>query len=243
MNEKLKLGIPSKGRLKKQILEWFSNVGIQILTGEDERGYYATVSGFSEISIIFLSANDIPKEIYKGSLHLGITGQDLVREKIPLWHQNTLEIKKLGFGYANLVLAVPEFWVDVNDLEDFDDVAGLFRKKHGFPLRIATKYHNLVWSFMREKGIGDYSLIDSQGATEGSVRNLYSEAIADISSTGETLKANNLKIITKNPILKSQSVLFLSKNSFWSKKNKEVFKLLCENINIDYCNFKSSIFL
>ncbi len=243
MNEKLKLGIPSKGRLKKLTLEWFSNVGIEILTGEDERGYYATVSGMSEISIIFLSANDIPKEIYKGTLHLGITGQDLVREKIPSWYHNLFEVKKLQFGHANLVLAVPEFWIDVNDLEDFDDVAGLFRKKHGFPIRIATKYHNLVWSFMREKGIVDYSLIDSQGATEGSIRNLYSEAIADISSTGETLKANNLKIITHQPILESQSVLFASKNSYWGKKNKKVLKFLCEKINIEYCKLENFLFL
>ncbi len=243
MNEKLKLGIPSKGRLKKLTLEWFSNVGIEILTGEDERGYYATVSGISGLSIIFLSANDIPKEIYKGTLHLGITGQDLVREKVPLWNQSVMEVKKLQFGFANLVLAVPEFWIDVNDLEDFDDVAGLFRKKHGFPIRIATKYHNLVWSFMREKGIVDYSLIDSQGATEGSVRNLYSEAIADISSTGETLKANNLKIITQKPILESQSVLFASKNSNWGKNNKEVFKFLCKKLNIEYFNFKKFLLL
>ena len=136
----LKIGIPSKGRLKKSVLEWFSNYGIEIFIDNGGRGYNGIVSNISSFSVILLSANDIPLEMKKGSLHLGITGQDLVQEKVPLWKKNIFELKKLDFGYADLVLAVPEFWVDVNNLEDFDDVAVLFRKKNGFPLRIATKY-------------------------------------------------------------------------------------------------------
>ena len=236
-DKSLKLGIPSKGRLKKLVLEWFSESGIEIFIDNGGRGYNGSIPNISEFSVIFLSANDIPQEIKKGSLHLGITGQDLVQEKVPFWQKHIFELKKLNFGHADLVLAVPEFWIDVNNLEDFDDIAVLFRKKNGFPLRIATKYHNLVWSFLRENGIVDYSLIDSQGATEGSIRNLFSEAIADISSTGATLKANNLKVITEQPILQSQCVLFGSKNSLWRNQNIESFKKFCDKIKINNKSF------
>ena len=120
----------------------------------------------------------------------------------------------MGFGFANLVLSVPKFWIDVDTLDDFDSAAEAFRDKHGFRLRIATKYHYLVREFLKSAGVADYQLVDSQGATEGTVKNETAEAIADITSTGETLKANHLKILDDGLIHSSEATLFKSMSAF-----------------------------
>lgn len=176
--------------------------------------------GFDDIELVLLSAGEIPKELAAGRIHLGVTGQDLVHEKIPGWQQKIVELTPMGFGHADLVLAVPSSWLDVENIDDFDAVAAAFRAKHGFRLRIATKYHNLVREFLRGHGVADYQLIDSQGATEGTVKNLTAEAVADITSSGDTLRANHLKILPDGLILKSQATLFKSKRADWSKASK-----------------------
>jgi len=133
---------------------------------------------------------------------------------------------ELGFGHADLVLAVPAGWVDVDVMDDLDAVAAAFRKKHGFRMRIATKYHRLVREFLTGHGVADYQLVDSQGATEGTVKNLTAEAIADITSTGETLRANHLKVLSDGLILKSQATLFASQSADWSGDNGKVLATL-----------------
>jgi ATP phosphoribosyltransferase len=134
-----------------------------------------------------------------------------VREKLPHWEHHVTEIARMGFGRADLVLAVPQAWVDVNNLDDLDAVAAQFRARHGMRLRIATKYHRLVREFLRAKGVADYQLVDSQGATEGTVKNQTAEAVADITSTGETLRANHLKILQDGLIHASQATLFATR--------------------------------
>ena len=114
------------------------------------------------------------------------------------------------YSGANLVLAVPAAWVDVETVDDLDAVAAAFRATHGHRLRIATKYHRLVRDYLRNQGVADYLLVDSQGATEGTVKNLTAEAIADITSTGATLEANHLKVLADGPIHESQATLFQS---------------------------------
>ena len=206
----MKLGIPSKGRLKKEVLNWFKNKGIKILTSDDDRSYAAKVSGFPNIQLFLIPPIEIPSLLLKGDLDLGVTGQDLIEEKIPEWKKYVKELIKFGIGRADLVIAVPEFWIDVNNLEDLDDVANIFRRKMGFRLRIATKYHNLARKYLKEFGITDFKLIDSQGATEGLIKNEAAEVVIDISSTGQTFKSNKLKVLPIKPIKKSEVALFSS---------------------------------
>ena len=206
----LKLGLPSKGRLQELTIDWFAERGVTIERTGSGREYAGRVVGFDDIELVLLSAGEIPKELAAGRIHLGVTGQDLVHEKIPGWSEIIEEVIPMGFGHADLILAVPDIWLDVENIDDFDAVAAAFRAKHGYRLRIATKYHNLVREFLRGHGVADYQLVDSQGATEGTVKNLTAEAVADITSSGDTLVANHLKILPDGLILKSQATLFRS---------------------------------
>jgi ATP phosphoribosyltransferase len=153
----------------------------------------------------------VPRELASGRIHFGVTGTDLVQEKLPLWSQQVEPMAELGFGFADLVIAVPIAWVDVETVDDLDAVAAQFRARHGMRLRIATKYHRLVREHLRCAGVADYALVDSQGATEGTVANETAEAIADITSSGETLRANHLKPLSDAPILRSQATLWRSR--------------------------------
>lgn len=209
----LKLGVPSKGRLMVDTFNWFAARGITLARTGSEREYAGSVTGIDGVELALMSAGEIPRELAAGRLDLGVTGTDLIREKLPLWPDQVETLAKLGFGQANLILAVPAFWADVNTLDDLDAVAAAFRAEHGHRLRIATKYHRLVRAHLKKAGVADYQLVDSQGATEGTIKNLTAEAIADITSTGTTLEANHLKILGGEPILRSQATLFLSKTS------------------------------
>jgi ATP phosphoribosyltransferase len=206
----LKLGVPSKGRLMEKTFEWFGARGIQLARSGSEREYAGVVEGIEGVSLVLLSAGEIPRELASGRIHLGVTGTDLVQEKLALWQTSVTALAELGFGHADLILAVPQGWSDVDTLHDLDAAAAAFRQVHGHRLRIATKYHRLVREFLREAGVADYALVDSQGATEGTVANETAEAIADITSTGETLRANHLKILGDGLILRSQATLWQS---------------------------------
>jgi len=212
----IKLGVPSKGRLQEKTFEWFSGHGITLERKGSDREYSGAVRGVNGVDLVLLSAGEIPRELAAGRIHLGVTGTDLVREKLPLRDDCVTELTLMGFGHADLVLAVPKVWVDVSTLDDLDAVAAQFRARHGFRLRIATKYHALVREFLRQHGVADYQLVDSQGATEGTVRNLTAEAIADITSSGDTLTANHLRALDDGLIHKSQAALFCSKRADFS---------------------------
>jgi ATP phosphoribosyltransferase len=178
----LRLGLPSKGRLMEDAFAWFAKRGIAL--GRASGREYAAQSNWSGLEPVLLSAGEIPRELEAGRIHLGVTGSDLVREKIARWEERVEEIAPMGFGHADVVIAVPRFWVDVETLDDLDAACAGFRLAHGHRLRIATKYHRLTRDFLRAAGVADYLLVDSQGATEGTVRGETAEAVADITSTG-----------------------------------------------------------
>ncbi len=207
----LKLAVPSKGRLMEQCFDWFADHGVRLSRSGSDREYAGRVEGVENLSLQLLSAGEIPRELGAGRIDLGVTGTDLVREKLAGWRSVVTEIAPMGFGHADLVLAVPAGWRDCETLDDFAAIARDFRRAHGFRLRIATKYHRLVRAWLSAHEVADYQLVDSQGATEGTVANLTAEAIADITSSGETLRANHLKILGEPPILQSQATLFASK--------------------------------
>lgn len=197
----------------EKTFEWFQARGITLTRSGSEREYAGEVAGVSGVSLVLLSAGEVPRELAAGRLHLGVTGTDLILEKLPLYEQQVVPIQEMGFGEADLIMAVPKAWVDVDNLDDLDAVTAAFRAHHGFRLRIATKYHRLVREYLRDAGVADYAIVDSQGATEGAVANETAEMIADITSTGETLRANHLKVLGDGPILRSQATLWRSRTA------------------------------
>ena len=227
----VKLGVPSKGRLMEKTFDWFAKRGITLTRTGSDREYAGVVDGVDGVSLVLLSAGEVPRELAAGRIHLGVTGTDLIHEKLPLGEQQVEPIEELGFGHADLVLAVPKGWVDVDLTDDLDAVAAMFRERHGFRLRIATKYHRLVREFLREAGVADYALVDSQGATEGTVANETAEAIADITSSGETLRANHLKILSDGPILASQATLWRSRTAAMDDTDRMVLRALLDRMD------------
>ncbi len=228
----LRLGVPSKGRLMEKTFDWFGARGVTLRRTGAAREYAGSVEGVSDVELVLLSAGEIPRELSAGRIHLGVTGSDLIREKLADWDDKIRVVAPLGFGRADLVLAVPQAWVDVNVIEDLDAVAAQFRAHHGFRLRIATKYHRLVREFLRENGVADYQLVDSQGATEGTIKNGAAEAIADITSSGDTLRANHLKTLEDGLIHASQATLFSVPGSSLDEKTRAVLAEFCKKIGI-----------
>jgi ATP phosphoribosyltransferase len=226
----IRLGVPSKGRLMEKTFAWFAERGLEMRRTGSDREYAAAVDG-ADIELMLLSAGEIPRELAAGRIHLGVTGSDLVRERIPAWEQAVEVVAPMGFGHADLIIAVPRLWIDVATLDDLDSAAAAFRRRHGFRLRIATKYHRLVREFLREAGVADYQLVDSQGATEGTVAHGTAEAIADITSTGETLRANHLKILDDGLIHRSEATLFRSRVTTWGPEERRAMDDLSRRLD------------
>ena len=221
----IRLGVPSKGRLMEKTFDWFGARGVAMARTGNEREYSGAVQGVEGVELVLLSAGEIPRELAAGRIHLGVTGSDLVRDKLADWDKQVAELSALGFGHADLIIAVPDAWIDVDTLDDLDAAAGAFRAAHGFRLRIATKYHRLVREFLTTHGVADYQLVDSQGATEGTVKNLTAEAVADITSTGETLRANHLKILSDGLIHQSQATLYAARAADWAEAGAVLHRL------------------
>ncbi len=226
----VKLGVPSKGRLMEKTFDWFGKRGVGLRRTGSDREYAAAVDGVTGVELVLLSAGEIPRELAAGRIHFGVTGSDLVREKLAAWDTQVEEVQLMGFGHADLIIAVPNCWVDVDTLEDLDAAAAAFRATHGFRMRIATKYHRLVREFLRDQGVADYQLVDSQGATEGTVKNETAEAVADITSSGETLRANHLKILTDGLVHKSQATLFRSRKAALPDADRAALSELLEKL-------------
>ncbi|HMM63247.1 MAG TPA: ATP phosphoribosyltransferase [Mesorhizobium sp.] len=208
----LTLAIPSKGRLKEQALEVLARAGLAVRLPQDERRYSARVDGRDDIDVAFLSASEIAGEIGQGAVDLGITGEDLLRENVADWEARAEISARLGFGHADVVVAVPDIWLDVETMADLDDVAADFRQRHGRRLRIATKYWRLTQQFFTAKhGIQVYRIVESLGATEGAPAAGSADIIVDITSSGSTLRANRLKVLADGVVLRSQACLVASR--------------------------------
>ena len=229
----IRLGLPSKGRLKKQVEKFFFEKNLELVYVGTSREYLAEFKEEKKIKIILLAASDIPLEIKKGNLDIGITGRDLIFEKILDWQKWILELKQLDFGKADLVIGVPQFWIDVNNLDDLDEVAFFFRKKYLRCLRIATKYQNITREFLIDKQVTNYEIIESQGATEGAIVNGIADVVVDISSTGETLRQNKLKTIEDGILLKSVASIFMNKRYYKKNKSELGLKKFLDQLVID----------
>ncbi|NDV86091.1 ATP phosphoribosyltransferase [Aurantimonas aggregata] len=205
------LAIPSKGRLKEQALAALAGAGIDVAPAADERSYRTVVTGAPGLDVLLLSASEIARELRDGAVDFGITGEDLIRETMAEPQEAVEIVARLGFGQADVVVAVPDAWLDVETMEDLGDVAGSWRARHGRRLRVATKYWRLTQSFFtRRHGIQSYRIVESLGATEGAPAAGSADIIVDITSTGSTLTANHLRILSDGLILRSEACLVRS---------------------------------
>ena len=211
MKNLITIGLSSKGRLKEGSISFFKKNNLKLTSNGGERNYFAQIENFPNIKIIYLHAKEIIQRLGDGTLDIGISGLDLLSEsRINL--QKKIEIKKkLDFGMANLVVAIPDYWIDVQTVADLEEVSFEFRDKKNTRLRVATKYPNLTNGFLVLKGVTQYKLVSSLGATETYPFIGSSEIIIDITSSGKTLKDNNLRILKDGLILKSQACVLFSK--------------------------------
>ena len=221
MKNLITIGLPSKGRLKDKAISFFNDRGLKILLSEKERNYFGTIEKNPKIRIIFLHAKEIIQRLGDGTLDIGVSGLDLLKESDKNLQEKIEVQKRLNFGNANLVIAVPDDWIDVQTIADLEEVSFDLRFKRNSRLRIATKYPNLTNNFLTSKGVTQYKLITSLGATETYPFIGSSEVITDITSTGKTLEDNNLRVLKDGLILSSNACLFIAK-----KKAKKLGQFL-----------------
>jgi ATP phosphoribosyltransferase len=216
MTDRLILAVPSKGRLMDDSLARLSAAGFIISKTASARDYRGTVDGRPEIDVHFVSASEIAARLRQGDVHLGVTGEDLMREATVDVDARVRFLAKLGFGQADVVVAVPAGWLDVRTLSDLEPMAMRFRRQHGHRVRVATKYLNLTRHYFARAGVTSYRIVESHGATEGTPASGLAELIVDITSTGATLKANGLKILEDGVLLKSEANLIASNAAPWT---------------------------
>ena len=219
MKNLITIGLPSKGRLKDKTIAFFDDKGLKVLQSDKERNYFASIKNKSNIKIIYLHAKEIIQRLGDGTLDIGISGLDLLNESQKNLRDKINIKQKLNFGGANLVVAVPDDWIDVQTVADLEEVAFDIRSKRNTRLRVATKYPILTNSFLISKGVTQYKLISSLGATETYPFIGSSEIITDITSTGKTLEDNNLRVLKDGLILKSSACLMISKKKLSILKN------------------------
>ena len=201
------LAVPSKGRIRDDALAVLSRAGLDPAPLADERSYRTTVPAVPGLEIAFLSASEIARELAAGRVSLGMTGEDLARESTPDFDAKLAIRARLGFGHASVVVAVPATWFDVADMVDLADVAAGFRALHGRRLRVATKYRRLTRAHLAAHGVRLYRIVESLGATEGAPHSGLADVIVDITSTGSTLRANDLKVPRGGLVLASETCL------------------------------------
>lgn len=229
----LTIAVPSKGRLQENALTFFEQAGLKLVQHGTSRTYRGGIDGLDGVEIAYLSAGEIAREIAAGGVHLGITGLDLVEETIDDWERRVDLVLPLGFGFADVVVAVPQAWIDVETMADLDDVAADFRRRHGRRLKVATKYFGLTRRFFAGHGIADYRIVESLGATEGTPASGTADLIVDITTTGSTLSANGLKVVGDGLILASQAYLIASLTADWSATSRAAFATLMAHFEGD----------
>ncbi|MDB5467021.1 MAG: hisG [Phenylobacterium sp.] len=216
MSGPLIIAVPSKGRLKEQVEAWLADCGVPLQVSGGSRGYIASLKGVPDAQVRLLSAGDIAEALDAGEVHLGVTGEDLLRERGPELDARVLLLRPLGFGRADLVVAAPKSWLDVDTMADLEEVAHDYLARTGRRMRVATKYLAQTRAFFARHGVVDYRITESGGATEGAPATGAAELVVDITTTGATLQANGLKVLSDGLILKSQAQLAASLKAGWS---------------------------
>ena len=224
------VAVPSKGRLQENAEAFFAQANLTLAKPRGAREYRGTISCLDNVEIAYLSASEIAAQLARGAVHLGITGEDLIRESVYDAEKRVMLIDSLGFGSANVVVAVPQAWIDVRTMADLDDVATSFRAQHNHRMRVATKYINLTRNFFAAHGVVDYRIVESAGATEGAPAAGTAELIVDITTTGATLAANGLKVLDDGVMLRSHANLVASRDADWSDEARETARIILDHI-------------
>ncbi|MEM6381241.1 MAG: ATP phosphoribosyltransferase [Pseudomonadota bacterium] len=228
----LVLGVPSKGRLQEATVSFFERAGLPIRKKGGARDYRGTIDGLDGVEVAFLSASEIAGELAAGSVHLGVTGLDLVYEKLAVPDEKMVTVAPLGFGFANVVVAVPDSWIDVQTMDDLEDVAASFRASHKRPMRLATKFVRLTRQHFRKHGVADYQIVESLGATEGAPASGAADLIVDITTTGATLDANHLRVLAgdNGTILRSEATLMAARGADWSGGQQATLRAILDRV-------------
>jgi ATP phosphoribosyltransferase len=224
------VAVPAKGRLQENAEAFFMRAGLPLIKPRGARDYRGAVTGLDDVEVAYLSASEITTQLAAGAVHLGVTGEDLVREMIPDADNRVVLIEGLGFGFANVVVAVPQAWIDVRTMADVDDVATAFHHHHDRKMRVATKYINLTRDFFSSHGVIDYRIVESSGATEGAPAAGTAEMIVDITTSGATLAANGLKVVEDGTILRSQANLVAARNAAWGKGERDLAREILDRV-------------
>jgi ATP phosphoribosyltransferase len=232
----LTIAIPSKGRLQPQLAGLFDRAEISLIKSGHERNYRGRLGALADVEVVYASAAEIVHQLKSGRVHLGITGEDLIRETLTDVDGSVEFLLPLGLGHANVVVAVPDCWIDVARMADLEDVAAQFARQHGRRLRVATKYMNLTRRFFAAHGVAGYRIVESVGATEATPAAGTAELIVDITTTGTTLRANHLKVLEDGLILRSQAHLFASRAVTWSTNAKANRDEILERLNSTFPN-------
>ncbi len=227
------LAVPSKGRLQEQALDFLTRSGLKIARARGGRDYRGHIAGLPELEVAFLSASEIARELASGHAHLGLTGLDLVHETVDDPGERTSKlhlVTPLGFGPADVVVAVPERWIDVDTMADLADAAEMHRARHGRTLRVATKFVHMTRRFFAAHGLADYRIVESLGATEGAPAAGAADLVVDITTTGSTLAANQLKILSDGVILASEAHFVASRVAPWTNASRSLAATIVDRI-------------
>ena len=216
----LTLAVPSKGRLEEMTRDWFAQRGLTITRPGGARSYLGAIEGMPDITVRFYPASEIARELIRGNIDLGVTGRDLIHETSEAGPASVEFARNLGFGGADVVVAVPDAWIDVTHMHDLADVASDFRSRHGRWLRIATKYITITRQHFAKAGIAEYRTVESLGATEAAPASGVADIVVDITSTGSTLAANGLRVLEDGVMLQSQACLIVSRTANWPSRRR-----------------------
>ena len=227
------IGVPSKGRLQENTFAFFARAGMPLSQARGARDYRGQIEGIDGVEVAFLSASEIAGELARGAVHLGVTGEDLIAESIPDRDEKIVMLTPLGFGHANVVVAVPEAWIDVRSMADVEDVAAAFHARHHRRMRVATKYINLTRRHFAAHGVADYRIVESLGATEGAPAAGTAEMVVDITTTGATLAANGRKVLDDGTMLKSEANLVAATAADWSPAAREAVRQVLFRISAE----------
>lgn len=224
------LAVPSKGRLQENTSAFFARAGLNFVQPRGARDYRGVIGEIEDAEILFLSASEITQQLAQGAVHLGVTGEDLVRENIADADSAVDMLSPLGFGHANVVVAVPNAWIDVRTMADLDDVSSDIHHRHRRRMRVATKYINLTRRFFAQHGVSDYQIVESHGATEGAPAAGTAELIVDITTTGATLASNGLRVLDDGVMLKSEANLVASLRADWGPRARKAVGAILSRI-------------
>jgi len=217
----LALAYPSKGRLRPQADACLSAAGMPVCSVGGGRSYDFGLAGEDAVRLLLAEAAQIPGLLARGEAHCGITGVDLVQERLQA-PSDVLEMPiPLGFGAARIAFAVPACWVDVDSMADLEDVAFAFLRRHRRPLRLATGFRRLVSRFLTERFGAPLELVPSRGPTEAAPLAGLAELIVDIVASGNSLRANHLKVPEEGVILESQACFWVSRTASWTNRTRE----------------------